>query len=130
MVQNRLERGLEMMDRVVGPSAHHVQDSLADIAPDLGRLLAEYFGDIYGRSGLDRKSREIVTVAALTALGKLPQLKVHIKAAIHVGCTEEEIIELLMQMVLYAGFPASLNGVAIAKEVFCEINQEGEGTNA
>jgi 4-carboxymuconolactone decarboxylase len=77
------------------------------------------YGDIYSRPGLDLKSREMVTVAALTALGNAtPQLKSHINGALNAGCTREEIIEVIMQMAVYAGFPAALNGLYSAKEVF------------
>ena len=94
--------------------------SLKDIAPDFARYLIEFpFGDIYSRPGLDLKSREIAVVAALTALGNAtPQLKVHIQAALNVGVTREEIVEVIMQMAVYAGFPAALNGLTAAKEVF------------
>ncbi|MBU4607539.1 MAG: carboxymuconolactone decarboxylase family protein, partial [Methanobacterium sp.] len=68
---------------------------------------------------LDLKSREIATVAALTAMGTAPlQLKSHINGALNVGCTKEEIIEVIIQMAVYAGFPAAINGIMIAKEVF------------
>ena len=64
------------------------------------------------------KSREIATVAALTALGNCqPQLKVHLSAALNVGCTETEIKEVILQMSVYAGFPAALNGMFALKEV-------------
>jgi 4-carboxymuconolactone decarboxylase len=97
-------------------------ECLKDIAPDLGKYIIEFsFGDIYSRPGLDLKSREIATVAALTALGTAtPQLKVHIHGALNVGCSEQEIIETMIQMAIYAGFPAALNGVFAAKEVFDE----------
>ena len=93
-----------------------------DIAPDFARYLIEFpFGDIYSRPGLDLKSREIAVVAALTALGNAaPQLKVHIHGALNVGCTEQEVVEVIMQMAIYAGFPAALNGLFAAKEVFTE----------
>jgi len=83
------------------------------------------FGDIYSRLGLDLKSRQIATMAALTALGALPQLKVHIHFALESGCSREEIVEIIMQMAVYAGFPAALNGFAAAKEVFAERAQRG-----
>jgi 4-carboxymuconolactone decarboxylase len=88
----------------------------------LGRYIIEFaFGDIYARPGLDLKLREIATVAALTALGNAqPQLKVHIHGALNVGCTREEVVEVILQMAVYAGFPAALNGVTAAKEVFQE----------
>ena len=95
-------------------------ESLKDIAPDFARYLLEFpFGDIYARPGLDLRSREIATVAALTAMGNAaPQLKVHIGAALHVGLTQDEIVEVIIQMAVYAGFPAALNGLFAAKEVF------------
>lgn len=116
----RYERGLEMLRRIDGSAGEAVVDGLADIAPDFAAYLLEFpFGDIYSRPGLDLKSREIAVVAALTALGNAaPQLKVHIGAALNVGCTREEIVEILMMMAVYAGFPAALNGIAAAREVF------------
>jgi 4-carboxymuconolactone decarboxylase len=81
------------------------------------------YGDIYSRSGLDLKYREIATVAALTALGNAqPQLQSHIEGALNVGCTREEIIEVIIQMAVYAGFPAAINGVTAAKEVFKKLD--------
>jgi len=72
---------------------------------------------------LDLKSREIATVAALTAMGTaLPQLKVHVHGALNVDCSPQEIIEVMIQMAVYAGFPAALNGLFVAKEVFDERN--------
>jgi 4-carboxymuconolactone decarboxylase len=77
------------------------------------------FGDIYCRPGLDLRAREIATIAALTALGNAsPQLKVHIEAGLNVGLSRDEITEVIMQMAVYAGFPAALNGLFAAKEIF------------
>lgn len=115
---SRYERGWQRMQDVV-PTAQHTIDSLQSIAPDFARYLVEFpFGDIYSRPGLDLRTRELATIAALTALGYAqPQLKVHIRAGMNVGCTREEIIEVIMQMGVYAGFPAALNGLAAAREV-------------
>ena len=120
MESSRYTMGLAMLDKVDGTVGQAVVDSLKDIAPDFATYLIEFpFGDIYSRPGLDLKSREIATVAALTALGNTaPQLKVHIGAALNVGCSQDEIIEVIMQMAVYAGFPAALNGLTAAKEVF------------
>jgi 4-carboxymuconolactone decarboxylase len=75
---------------------------------------------------MDLKSREIVTVAALTALGTTTtQLKVHIHGALNVGCTREEVVEIMIQLAVYAGFPAAMNGVFAAKEVFAERDKKG-----
>lgn len=121
---DRYQRGLEKLKEIDGKAGELVIESLKDIAPDFARLLIEFpFGDIYSRPGLDLKSREIAVVAALTALGNAaPQLKVHTHGALNVGCTEQEIVEVIMQMAVYAGFPAALNGLFAAKDVFAERN--------
>lgn len=117
---NRYERGLAKLREIDGQAGEGVLESLRDIAPDFARYLIEFpFGDIYSRPGLDLKSREIAVVAALTALGNAaPQLKVHIQGALNVGATRTEVVETIMQMAVYAGFPAALNGLAAAREVF------------
>jgi 4-carboxymuconolactone decarboxylase len=119
---DRYQRGWEKLKEVDGEAGERVIESLKDIAPDFARLLIEFpFGDIYSRPGLNLKSREIAVVAALTALGNAaPQLKVHIHGALNVGCTKQEVVEVIMQMAVYAGFPAALNGLFAAKEVFAE----------
>ena len=118
----RYERGWEKLREIDGQAGERVIAALADIAPDFARLLIEFpFGDIYSRPQLDLKSREIGVVAALTAMGNAqPQLKVHIHGALNVGCSREEVVEIIMQMAVYAGFPAALNGLFAAKEVFAE----------
>jgi 4-carboxymuconolactone decarboxylase len=127
MNQERYERGFEKLKEIDGAAGERVIESLKDIAPDLARYTIEFpFGDIYSRPGLDLKSREIATVAALTALGHAaPQLKVHIHGALNVGCSRQEIVEIIIQMAVYAGFPAALNGMSAAKEVFQERDQAG-----
>jgi 4-carboxymuconolactone decarboxylase len=94
--------------------------SLKDIAPDLGTYVMEFaFGDIHCRPGLSLRSRELATIAALTTLGNAaPQLRAHIDGALNVGCAEREIVEVILQMSLYAGFPAALNAMQVAREVF------------
>ncbi|HED2269871.1 TPA: carboxymuconolactone decarboxylase family protein [Citrobacter freundii] len=120
MESERFITGQKILQQVDGKGGEAVVESLKDIAPDFARYLLEFpFGDIYARPGLDLRSREIATVAALTAMGNAaPQLKVHIGAALHVGLTQDEIVEVIMQMAVYAGFPAALNGLFAAKEVF------------
>lgn len=120
----RYERGLEKLKEIDGEIGERVVASLADIAPDFARYLIEFpFGDIYSRPGLDLKSREIAVVAALTAMGNAaPQLKVHIQGALNVGVSREEVIETIMQMAVYAGFPAALNGLFAAREVFASLD--------
>ncbi|HEY8024052.1 MAG TPA: carboxymuconolactone decarboxylase family protein [Burkholderiaceae bacterium] len=119
---NRYERGLLKLKEIDGQQGERVIDSLKDIAPDFSRYLIEFaFGDIYSRPALDLKTRELAVVAALTALGNAaPQLKVHLHGALNVGCSKDEIVEVIMQMAVYAGFPAALNGLFAAKAVFAE----------
>lgn len=118
----RYTEGLAKLEEIDGEAGRKVIDSLQAIAPDLARYVIEFpFGDIYQRPGLDLPQRELATVAALTALGHCqPQLAVHIHGALNVGCTPEQVIEVIIQMAVYAGFPAALNGMTTAKTVFTE----------
>jgi 4-carboxymuconolactone decarboxylase len=118
--KERYARGWDKLKEIDGEAGERVIEALAPIAPDFARYLIEFpFGDIYSRPALDLKSREIATIAALAALGNAqPQLKVHIEGALNVGCTRDEIVEVFMQMAVYAGFPAALNALFAAREVF------------
>ena len=122
MNNQRYAAGLNKLNEIDGEAGQKVIDSLAAISPDLAKYTIEFpFGDIYQRPGLDLKSRELATVAALTALGNCqPQLNVHIHGALNVGCKAEEIVEVIIQMAVYAGFPAALNAMFVAKEVFIQ----------
>ena len=117
---DRRARGEEMLERVDGRAGIRVVESLASSFPEFANYVLEYpFGDIYSRTGLGLREREIASVAALCAMGNAaPQLRVHIHAALNVGCTPQEILEVLMQMSVYAGFPAALNGLTALKDVF------------
>ena len=119
----RYEDGLQRLSEIDGKAGEEVVAGLQDISPDFARYLIEYpFGDIYTREGLDIRSREIATIAALTAMGNAqPQLGVHIRAGLNVGLSREEIIEIIIQMSVYAGFPAALNGLSTARDVFTEV---------
>ncbi|MEC3917595.1 carboxymuconolactone decarboxylase family protein [Nocardia sp. CDC160] len=118
--KERYERGLEALNRIDGEAGHQVIAALADIAPDMARYVIEFaFADVYSRPVLDLATRELATIAACTALGTAaPQLRVHIHGLLNVGGTREEVIEAITQMAGYAGFPAALNGIAAAREVF------------
>ena len=122
MNSERYTRGSLRLAEVDGEGGQHVIDALKDVAPDLARYVIEFgFGDVYSRPGLDLRTRELVTVAGLAALGHAqPQLKVHVNGALNVGCTPAEIVEVIIQMALYAGFPAALNAAFTAMQVFAE----------
>ncbi|MDV3351974.1 carboxymuconolactone decarboxylase family protein [Leptothoe sp. ISB3NOV94-8A] len=120
---DRYERGLQTLEQVSAGSGADVVQSLQDIAPDLARFIIEFsYGDIIARPDLDLRSKELATVALLTALGTAqPQLNVHINASLNVGASREEIVEVIQQMAVYAGFPAALNGITTAREVFANV---------
>jgi 4-carboxymuconolactone decarboxylase len=72
------------------------------------------------------RERQIVTLSALGALGNAqPQLKAHLHGSLNVGCTRSEVVEVLIQLAVYAGFPAALNAIMAAKEVFAERDAQG-----
>jgi len=116
----RYQQGWNRLLQVDSTAGERVIASLQHISPDLGRYIVEFgFGDVYCRPGLSLQQRELATIAALTALGHAgPQLKVHIAAGMHVGLSRQEIHEVILQMAVYAGFPAALNGMFAAQEVF------------
>jgi 4-carboxymuconolactone decarboxylase len=118
----RFQRGWERLMEVDAEGGERVIESLADIAPDLGRYVVEFaFGDIYQRPGLDLRQRELVTISALTTLGGVePQLEVHVNAALNVGLTPSEVVEAILHCIPYTGFPRVLNAIFAAKRVFEE----------
>ena len=122
MTDERYKRGLETLKGLSADAPERINNLLKSICPDMARLVVEFpYGDIYSRPGLDMRTRELITIASLTTLGyPQDQLKAHVHNALNVGCTKEEIIEAIMQMAVYAGFPAALNGLFAAKEVFEE----------
>lgn len=118
----RYRRGLEQLKAIDGPGGEEVVAKVGALSPDFARYLVEFpFGDVYSRPGLGLREREIATIAALAAMGTArPQLKVHVRAGLNVGLSREEILEIIIQMAVYAGFPAALNALFAAGEVFEE----------
>lgn len=119
----RYSKGKREFDKITNGEGEKMMQPLRDIAPDFERFIMEYpFGDLYPRTELDLKTRELITIASLTTLGyALPQLKLHVKAAIGAGCTKSELTETITQLSAYAGFPACINAMMIVKEVFDEM---------
>jgi 4-carboxymuconolactone decarboxylase len=123
---SRYDRGLDTMRAIFGPGIESALKGFAATSSDLARCLVEFpFGDIYLRPALDLKTREMLTVAVLTVVG-YPQseLKEHIRGAMNVGCTRNEISEIILQMAMYAGFPAALEAVKTAASVFGEKSEQ------
>ncbi len=116
------QRGLEEMRKHLGPLADSYVQKIKEVAPEFAWVNVEFpFGELYARSVVDAKTRELCTVAALTVLGyALPQLKLHIDAALRCGASREEVVEIITQMIAYCGFPAATNAIMTAKKVFEE----------
>jgi len=121
-------KGRRKLAQIHGARGLEAIDSMADIAPDLARMVYEFpFAQIYTRPGLDLKSRQLGTVAALVVLGNArPQLKAHLHGALKMGWKKTELVELIMQLAIYAGFPSALNALVVAREAFGEANEKPE----
>lgn len=121
----RYRRGVEILQQVAGNKSEQITSKVAEIAPDFARMTIEFpFGDLYAREGVDLCTREIAAIAALAALGAPPQLRVHVEAALNLGCERKLIIEILMQTAIYAGFPAALNSLAHCHDLLISVVKE------
>jgi 4-carboxymuconolactone decarboxylase len=122
MAESRYEKGRATFAEIHGERGDSALAKLNDVAPDIPRFIVEFgFADIYSRPGLDLKSRQLATIAGLTTLGHAqPQLRAHVHGALNVGCSPAEIVEVITQMALYGGFPATMNAAMTARAVFEE----------
>ncbi|MHB8364500.1 MAG: carboxymuconolactone decarboxylase family protein [Vulcanimicrobiaceae bacterium] len=120
MDRERRARGEELLRAVDGDRvADNLLRAYEDVAPDFTRYLVEFaFGEIYAREG-DLRQRELVAIASLATMGGCDaQLETHVHGALNVGLTKAEIVEAVMTLVPFAGFPKALNAIAIVKRVF------------
>jgi len=117
--EDRRSRGLRTLAEMTGESGVAVVQGLRSIAPDLADWIIDFsYGDVMARPGLDRRTRQLATIAALTALGNAqPQLEMHVQGALKAGCKPQEIIEVILQMTVYCGFPAAINALSVVREV-------------
>jgi 4-carboxymuconolactone decarboxylase len=124
----RFERGWETVGKINGPARDQQFSNLGEIAPDFARWIVEsVYADVLSRPELSLRDREIATVAALAAMGNAPaQLRAHIDGALNVGLGRQEIVEVIAQMAVYAGVPAAINGLLIAKQAFAERDRAQE----
>lgn len=128
MDDDRYKHGLEIRRSVLGNA--HVDRSKANMTPfdaDFQRYITETaWGQIWSRPGLDYRTRQLVTIGVLAALGREQELALHIRATHNTGVTPDEVKETLMQVAVYAGVPAANTAIAIAKEIFKEPADEKE----
>lgn len=122
MVNKNFERGLEIRKSVLG--ADFVEKSFAsadDFNMPMQELTTEYcWGAVWGREGLPHKTRSMLNLAMISALNRPHELKMHVKGALRNGVTKEEIREVLLQVAIYCGIPAGVDGFRIAREAFAE----------
>lgn len=122
-----LERGRALIADLNPTLEQALGDSYDALVPEFAETLVEFaYGRLYARPGLDLKTRQLATVAALTALGGQtgPQLKVNIEHTLRAGATPREILEVILQMAVYGGMPAAINGLNAAREVFAAADIE------
>jgi 4-carboxymuconolactone decarboxylase len=128
MSDDRFEAGLEVRREVLG--GEHVDRSLAaasDFMRPMQEFVTEYcWGAIWTRPGLDRRTRSLINLGMLTALGKGHELEVHVRGALTNGVTETEIKEALLQAAVYCGVPAGIEAFRRADSVLASIRDSGE----
>jgi 4-carboxymuconolactone decarboxylase len=114
------EQGTEMLRKLLGEErATEVRAAWSRLSPDFARLVTDFLaGEIWSRPNLDLKTRSLITVAALAALGRSNGLRLNVEMALNNGASKSEILETLLQMAPYAGFPACWDALVIADEVF------------
>lgn len=119
---SRYKRGYDRLIEVDGHAGQAVIEKLDALSPIMSQYVVEYvFGDVYCNQGITDAEREIAVVASLTALGNArPQLKVHLHAALNVGCSAKTLVHVINQTAPYAGIPASLNALKVLEEVMEE----------
>lgn len=126
------DRGLAVRRQVLG--AEHVERSLANMsaftAPAQRLVIESCWGTIWTRPGLELKTRSLVNLGMLTALGRNHELALHVRGAINNGCTAEEIQEVLLQAMVYCGAPAGLESFRVAEEILSQLDvAAASGTN-
>ena len=128
MDKELFDKGLSIRREVLG--ADYVNKALATAMADplmapLQELVTQYcWGEIWGRPGLERRTRSMINLAMLTALNRPHEVKIHLRGALNNGVSREEIVEVLLQTMIYCGVPAAIDSFRIAKEIFAEADAE------
>ncbi len=119
---DRYRRGIEILLHMSPEKMDLVTNRLAEVAPDFARMVVEYaFGDIFSRDGLDLRARELIAIAVLAARGDATaQLRAHVASATKLGVARAEIVEALMQVSIYSGFPVVINALSVCHDLLTE----------
>lgn len=125
MNNETFKKGLEIRKSVLGDEyVNNSIDNATDFNMPLQQLVTQYcWGDVWGRPGLDKKTRSMLNLAMLTALNRPHELKLHLKGALTNGVTKEEISEVLLQTAIYCGVPAAVDSFRTANQVFDEVEK-------
>ncbi|MEE2754050.1 MAG: carboxymuconolactone decarboxylase family protein [Candidatus Latescibacterota bacterium] len=111
------EKGRAILKEMLGEKADAAAESMREMDPDFEEMVMSFvMSDLYGREGLDLKTRLLCTIAALTVMGRQAQLAVHVDRAIGAGASAEEIREVILQMAGFGGFPATWDALLTLKE--------------
>ena len=117
------EQGMKVRREVLGDE--HVERAIERTTPftaDFQDLITRYaWGEIWARPGLDRRTRSCITLATLVALGREEELAMHVRAALRVGLTPDEVKEVLLHSAIYCGVPAANGAFAVAQRVLDEV---------
>lgn len=121
-VDDNKQRGAELFAKMLGKEASTAtRESWEAIAPDLEKYITGFvFGDVWSRPGLDLRTKSLVTIATVAATGRTLALELNIRMALRNGATKEEIVETLLQLAPYAGFPAAWEALSTARKVLNE----------
>lgn len=127
MDKQTFERGREIRSAVLGKEFVDAAFKAADdFNMPMQELVTEYcWGAVWGRPGLDRKTRSLLNLAMISALNRPHELKLHIVGALKNGVTRDEIREVFMQVAIYCGVPAGVDSFRSAREVFAQLDQKG-----
>ena len=123
-LEQRRERGLPLLEQMLGKTkAEEFKAALREMCPDFEEYVIEFLsGEIWARPGLDKRTKSLITIAALMAMGRSKGLELNIRMATNNGATQEEITETLLHLAPYAGFPAAWEALSIAHKVFSEVS--------
>ena len=126
METERYERGRQVRREVLGENyVDRAEADRTELDADFQRYITEtVWGDVWTRPGLDRKTRHMLTLALLAALGREHELTTHLRATRNTGVTVDDLKEIFLQVAVYAGVPAANSALAIAKRVLAEREAE------
>lgn len=120
---DRRTQALSLLERLEPGASERVAENLDGFHDNATEILLGFaFTDVVAREGISLKTREMLTVAMLAAMGTAPgQLEFHLRAALNTGVTRDEIVEIILQVAVYAGIPASMNAITAAKAAFASV---------